>query len=236
MMTPNDQQQELIDSTDGIHVVDAGAGTGKTFTVTRRYGTIVDQEDIEPEDVLLVTFTNNAATEMKDRIVTHCDYGMRELSEAPIQTFHSLCNDILMEHGFTAPTLLGIDDRITGSTRILEDENVEKPLFHEFIRCFSDDHPEYDDFFRAVTDPVELLGLINQLASKGVFPTADGWYRNGERHLDGDYDAFEKLFDDVNEPRNGGSKQSLLRKKMNRYGANKCYLPDAPEKSVLRGQ
>lgn len=142
MTAPNDQQQDLIDSKQGIHVVDAGAGTGKTFTVTRRYAEIVDQDDVEPEDVLLVTFTNNAATEMKDRIVAHCDYGMRELSDAPIQTFHSLCHDILMEHGFEAPTLLGIDDRITGSTRVLEDENVEKAQFREFIRRFSDDHPE----------------------------------------------------------------------------------------------
>src|SRR6056297_1425607 len=191
MTAPNDQQQDLIDSKQGIHVVDAGAGTGKTFTVTRRYAEIVDQDDVEPEDVLLVTFTNNAATEMKDRIVAHCDYGMRELSDAPIQTFHSLCHDILMEHGFEAPTHLGIDDRITGSTRVLEDENVEKAQFREFIRQFSDDHPEYDDFFRAVSNPVELLGLINQLAAKGVFPTADGWYRKGERHLDGDFEAFQ---------------------------------------------
>jgi len=40
MTAPNDQQQDLIDSKRGIHVVDAGAGTGKTFTVTRRYAEI----------------------------------------------------------------------------------------------------------------------------------------------------------------------------------------------------
>ena len=236
MTAPNDQQQALIDSTDGIHVVDAGAGTGKTFTITRRYARIVDQTGVEPEDVVLATFTNNAATEMKDRIVSHCDYGMRELSDAPIQTFHSLCHDVLVEHGFRAPTLLGIDDRITGSTRVLEDENVEKQLFREFVRRFSDDHPEYDDFFRAVEEPVELLGLINQLAAKGVFPAADGWYRNGERHLDGDYEAFEELFEEMNEPRNGGSKQSRLRSRLGGYGGDKCYLPGAPEKTAVRGQ
>ncbi|MCD2201256.1 ATP-dependent helicase [Halobacterium sp. KA-4] len=235
MTAPNDQQQDLIDSKQGIHVVDAGAGTGKTFTVTRRYAEIVDQDDVEPEDVLLVTFTNNAATEMKDRIVAHCDYGMRELSDAPIQTFHSLCHDILMEHGFEAPTLLGIDDRITGSTRVLEDENVEKAQFREFIRRFSDDHPEYDDFFRAIEEPVELLGLINQLAAKGVFPTADGWYRNGERHLDGDFEAFREIFDELNQPRNDGNKQSKLRSKLGGYGDDKCYLPDAPKEDEIRG-
>jgi len=190
MTTPNDQQQELIDSKQGIHVVDAGAGTGKTFTVTRRYAEIVDQDDVRPEDVLLVTFTNNAATEMRERIVANCDYGMRELSDAPIQTFHSLCHDILMEHGFEAPTLLGIDDRITGSTRVLEDENVEGavPRIHPSIQRRPPRVRRFSS--RAVAEPVELLGLINQLAAKGVFPTADGWYRNGERHLDGDFEAF----------------------------------------------
>ncbi|MFP8958077.1 UvrD-helicase domain-containing protein [Natrialbaceae archaeon A-CW3] len=234
-MTPNENQQELIDSTDGIYVVDAGAGTGKTFTVTRRYAAIIDQDDVDPADVLLVTFTNNAATEMKDRIVTQSDYGMRELSDAPIQTFHSLCNDILMEHGFEAPTHLGIDDRITGSTRLLEDRSVEKPLFREFVRQFSDEHPEYDDFFRTLDEPVELLGLIMQLASKGVFPTAEGWYRNGERYLDGDFDAFQARFESLNQPRNEGRKQSRLRSKLGRFGTDKCYRLAAPEKGDVRG-
>jgi len=234
-LEPNDQQQDLIDSTDGLHLVDAGAGTGKTFTVTRRYANIVSQPDVSPDDVLLVTFTNNAASEMKERIVGNCHYGMRELADAPIQTFHSLCHDILEEHGHAAPTYLGIDDRITGSTRIVEDELVEEALFGEFIDRFSDDHPEYDDIFRALSDSTGLLGLINQLAAKGVFPDAAGWYRDGERHLDGDFEAFKRQFDELNEPRNGGSKQSLLRSKLGRYGRNKTYLPDAPEKSEIRG-
>ena len=37
---PNDDQQQLIDSTDGIYLVNAGAGTGKTFTITHRYAEI----------------------------------------------------------------------------------------------------------------------------------------------------------------------------------------------------
>ncbi|WP_232700620.1 UvrD-helicase domain-containing protein [Halobacterium wangiae] len=233
---PNPRQQELIDSTDGIYRVDAGAGTGKTFTVTRRYANIVQQDDVTPEDVLLVTFTNNAAAEMRERIVEHCHYGMRELGDAPIQTFHSLCHDLLEEHGHAAPTHLGIDDRITGSTRLVEDELVEEALFQQFINRFSDNHPEYDDILRAVSGPVELLGLVKQLAAKGVFPDAEGWYRDGERHLDGDFEVFEALFEEENEPRNDGRKQSKLRSKLNRYGRNACYLPEAPEKHEIRGE
>ncbi|WP_115864980.1 UvrD-helicase domain-containing protein [Halorussus litoreus] len=233
--TPNDRQRKLIQNTDGIYLVDAGAGTGKTFTVTRRYANILAQDGVEPDDILLITFTDNAATEMRERIVSHCDYEMRQLADAPIQTFHSLCHDILREYGVDAPTHLDIDDRITESTSIVSDDIVEEALFREFVDRFGDDHPEYADFLRVVRDRTNLLDLVNQLAAKGVFPTEDGWYRNGERYLDGDFEAFEELFDEVNRPRNGGRKQSALRKKLGRYGRNKCYLPDAPEKGELRG-
>ncbi|WP_408960546.1 UvrD-helicase domain-containing protein [Natrinema sp. 74] len=234
--TPNERQRRLIEGTDGLHLVDAGAGTGKTFTVTRRYANIVAQDDVEPDDALLITFTRNAATEMKDRIVANCDYDMRALNDAPIQTFHSLCNDILDQHGFHAPSYLGIDDAITGSTRILENETIEDEYFREFVHRFNDDHSEYADLFRCLSDPTELLDLINNLASKGIFPTADGWYRDGREALEGDFGAFKEAFDEVNQSRNGGSKQSKLRSRLGRYGRNKCYLPDAPDRSELRGE
>ncbi|WP_144902206.1 UvrD-helicase domain-containing protein [Halobellus captivus] len=234
-LEPNRRQRELIENTDGIYLVDAGAGTGKTFAVTRRYATIVDQSSVEPDDVLLVTFTRSAATEMKERIVDHSSYGLRELADVPIQTFHSHCHDILQEHGYDAPTYLGIDDCITGSARLIEDELVENELFREFLGQFRDAHPEYADQFRTVRDSLELLDVVKELASKGIFPTADGWYRDCEEHLDGDFELFRELFDEVNEPRNGGSKQSKLRDSLGRFGTNKTYLPDAPSKSGLRG-
>ncbi|MFC3478986.1 UvrD-helicase domain-containing protein [Halobacterium litoreum] len=233
--SPNPEQQYLIDHIDGLYRVDAGAGTGKTFTVTRRYARIVDQDGVEPDDVLLATFTDNAASEMKDRIVSHSDYGMRALADAPIQTFHSLCHDLLEEHGHDAPRHLGLDDHITGTTRLVENDVGEEALFREFANQFTDAHPEYHDTLRAVDDPVELLELIRQLAAKGVFPEADGWYRDGEEHLDGDFDAFQDIFETQNEPRNDGNKQSELRAELVEYGKNSTYRPDAPSRSDLRG-
>lgn len=232
---PNPEQRELINAIEGLYLVDAGAGTGKTFTVTRRYANIVEQDGIAPSDVLLVTFTNNAAEEMRDRIVRNSEYGMRELSNAPIQTFHSLAHDILDEHGHDAPTYLGVEETITGSTRIIEDDIIEQALFREFIGQFIDSHPEYNEFFTAISETTELLDLIKELSAKGVFPTETGWYRDGESHLDGDFAAFETLFTDINQPRNAGSKQSKLRSKLSKYGKEKTYLPDAPERWELRG-
>jgi len=130
-----------------------------------------------------VTFTNNAAAEMKERIVSQSEYGMRELTDAPIQTFHSLANDLLEEHGHAVPTYLGIDDRITGSTQILEDELVEEALFDEFIGQFMDTNPEYNSFFTAISDTTELLDLIKELAAKGVFPTARAGIATASRIL-----------------------------------------------------
>ncbi|XGI84766.1 UvrD-helicase domain-containing protein (plasmid) [Halorutilales archaeon Cl-col2-1] len=233
--TPNQRQQQLINETEGIYLVDAGPGTGKTFTITRRYANIVNQSEVDPEDILLVTFTRSAAAEMKERIVEHSDYRMRELADAPIRTFHSHCHDILREHGYSAPTHLGIDGRITGSTRIIEDELIEAELFREFFGQFRGDHPEYTEFYRILPSPSELLDLIKELASKGVFPTVDGWYRDGEKYLDGDFEAFKEKFDEVNEPRNDGRKQSQLRDSLRRFEQNKIHLPDAPTKKELRG-
>jgi superfamily I DNA/RNA helicase len=233
--TPNPQQQRLIDRTEGTYVVDAGAGTGKTFAITRRYAAIVDQPTVEPEDVLLVTFTRSAATEMKERIVDHSTYSLRELANGSIQTFHSHCSDLLREHGYRAPTHLGLDDRITGSTQVIEDDLVEQELFGEFLDQFRDAHPEHADIFRALSNPQEVREIVSELASKGVFPTAEGWYRDGEAALEGDFETFEHYFDEVNEPRNGGSKQSVLRSKLGRYGRSKTYHPDAPSKTAVRG-
>ncbi len=234
--SPNERQQQLIDSTDGLYLVDAGAGTGKTFAVTRRYANIVSKEDIEPDDVLLNTFTRNGATEMKDRIVANCDYDMRALKDAPIQTFHSLCNDILDQHGFHAPAHLGIDDSITGSTQVLENETIEREYFREFVNGFSDDHDEYADLLCCLSDPAELLDLVKNLASKGIVPTADGWYGDSRDDLEGDFDEFKAVFDELNQPRNDGNKQSELRSDLGSYGRNNCYLPDAPDRNELRGE
>ncbi|WP_394743079.1 UvrD-helicase domain-containing protein [Natronococcus roseus] len=234
--TPNNRQQELIDATSGIHVVDAGAGTGKTFAITRRYANLLEQDGTEPEDILLITFTRNAAAEMKERVVAHCDYSMAALRDAPITTFHGYCHDLLLQHGFDAPTVLGINDQITSSTRLLDDELIEEERFREFCTQFIEAHPEYHDYFRVMRDQTSLLELIKQLAAKGIFPTDDGWFRNGEAALDGDFEAFKELFDEANEPNEGanGPTQSDLRDGLSGFERDRCFLPDAPTESELR--
>ena len=235
--TPNEQQRKLIENTEGIYCVDAGAGTGKTFAVTRRYSAIIDRDAVDPEDVLLATFTDSAATEMRERIVERSTYSVRELADAPIQTFHSRCWDLLREHGHRAPTHLGIDDHITASTQIVEDDLVESAHFSEFFSRFRDGHPEHADVLKVLDDPGAVLDLIRELTAKGIFPTKDGWYRDGRDRLTGAAELFNEHFQDANRPRNGGSKQSKLRQTLNDYNdEGKCYRTDAPSKAAIRGE
>lgn len=235
MNEPNDEQEELINKTEGIYLADAGPGTGKTFTISLRYAHLLKY--IEPADILLITFTNNAAENMRERIINTSDYDKSELRDAPISTFHSYCNRLLTHYGHEAPQIIGIDDNITDSIRVIENEILERKEFDDFMSDFMDDHPEYQSYFRILYDKSDLLDLIKSLGAKGIFPMKEGWFRNSERYLDGDQKKFEEMFEEMNKIRPGahGPKQSRLREKLNEY-KNKCFLPDAPGSSEVRGK
>nr|EGQ40324.1 MAG: superfamily I DNA and RNA helicase [Candidatus Nanosalinarum sp. J07AB56] len=229
---PNDGQRKLIRNHEGIYRVDAGAGTGKTDTVTLRYADILEESDVEPDDLLLLTFTNNAADEMRERVVNECDYDSRELRDAPISTFHSLAKGIIDENGFEAPNLLGIDDSISSSNQIVENEVLEERKFGEFMDSFMSENSQYDKFYRIVGDHSELLDLIKSLASKGIVPEDQGWYRDTGQHLDGDFEDYWAQVQDLNVRQ--GNRQSKLRDRTSRV-FDKCLEDDAPSNREVRG-
>ena len=68
LMELNPEQREAAVTTEGYIRVVAGAGSGKTKTLTARYLYLVDQLGISTANILCVTFTNKAAAEMKKRI------------------------------------------------------------------------------------------------------------------------------------------------------------------------
>ncbi|MDY0210389.1 MAG: UvrD-helicase domain-containing protein [Acholeplasma sp.] len=83
----NEKQQEAVKSIEGSVAVIAGAGSGKTRTLTYRIANMIDQ-GIDPKTILAVTFTNKAAKEMKERVVDL----VGPSGFAPIiSTFHSFC-------------------------------------------------------------------------------------------------------------------------------------------------
>lgn len=102
----NPQQKEAALSVDGPVLVLAGAGSGKTKTLTYRIAHMVKNLGIEPYHILAITFTNKAAQEMKERveqIIPGGTYGMW------VCTFHAFCIRVLREHAH----LLGYGERLT---------------------------------------------------------------------------------------------------------------------------
>ena len=73
----------------------AGAGTGKTKTITSKMIYLTDELDVSPNNILAMTFTNKAAKEMSERIIA----GSRSHANIMIKTFHSFCVYILRRYG-----------------------------------------------------------------------------------------------------------------------------------------
>lgn len=87
----NDKQQEAVNQILGPLLIIAGAGSGKTRTLTCRIINMIINHNISTNNILAVTFTNKASNEMKDRIMS-----MLKKNERPtVGTFHSICLQIL---------------------------------------------------------------------------------------------------------------------------------------------
>ena len=89
----NASQREAVTTTEGFVRVIAGAGSGKTRALSRRFAYLVNDLGIMPGNILCVTFTNKAANEMRQRIrmlTGDSDTGY-------VNTFHGFCVSVLQE-------------------------------------------------------------------------------------------------------------------------------------------
>lgn len=93
----NKEQQEAVMATEGYVRVIAGAGTGKTRTLTRRYAYLIQELGISPSNILCITFTNKAANEMKRRIKAMLG---EEFDTSFVATLHAFCTRVLREEIF----------------------------------------------------------------------------------------------------------------------------------------
>jgi DNA helicase II / ATP-dependent DNA helicase PcrA len=92
--TPDDRQREAIEHVHGPLLVIAGAGTGKTSVLTYRIEHLVRQGHAQPHEILALTYTVNAAKEMKDRLRKQIGSG-----DVHATTFHDYCLDLLRRAG-----------------------------------------------------------------------------------------------------------------------------------------
>jgi superfamily I DNA/RNA helicase len=125
--TLNPQQREAVETLEGPVLLLAGAGSGKTRVITFRVGHLIEK-GIEPQNILAVSFTNKAATEMRER-VAHL-MGRQIADRVHLSTFHSLGADILKKHiekiGYKKKfTILDQGDQLSLVKEVMKELNLD---------------------------------------------------------------------------------------------------------------
>ena len=149
----NTVQKEAVLDTEGPKLIVAGAGSGKTRVLTTRLAYIISEKKAWANQILCVTFTNKAAKEMQNRVLSLIK---GEDSAVPwLGTFHSISVKFLRRHaeaiGFKSNfTILDTDDQKKLIKKICEAENIDaKKISPQFIMAYIDNWKNkgllYDD-------------------------------------------------------------------------------------------
>ena len=154
----NPQQQKAVLHTDGPMIILAGAGSGKTRVLTYKVIYLMQEKHILPESILMVTFTNKAANEMKERIEKFLPRSSKPL----IATFHSLCAKILRIDG----KYLGLSSRF-----VIYDTQDQQDVVKQAMEFLGISPKEYK--------PSAILAMISQAKNELLTPDQYAEYARG---------------------------------------------------------
>ena len=160
----NSAQKEAAMHINGPILIVAGAGAGKTKTITHRIVNLI-KEGIAPENILAVTFTNKAAKEMRERINAEIEKNAKGQNTLPfVSTFHSLGVYIIKENA----RILGLTKYFT----ILDDGDTNT-LIKDAIKEIGLDPKQYD--------PRRIKNIISR--EKGKFTNLKDYAENANDYL-----------------------------------------------------
>lgn len=128
----NDRQKEAVLYNEGPLLIIAGAGAGKTKTLTTKIAFLIEEKNVNPRNILAITFTNKAAKEMKDRLYMQIGSLSKELQ---VSTFHSFGLKLLRENYETLGydknfVIMDSDDSLTVVKKILKDANYDPKIYN----------------------------------------------------------------------------------------------------------
>ncbi len=189
----NPEQYEAIIASSKINIlISAGAGSGKTKTLSNRVNRLIVEKEVDPSALLVLTFTDNAAHEMEERIVNSFtkdpdpeirDLGVKMLS-SHIQTFDSFSQYLVS----TYASRLGI-----GSAISILDEAIEKTkisvYLDEIFKSHYENQAEHDSF-------VEMLAKYNSYGDRNTKKVVLEVYRNLQKLMPRAKQEFYEQYDE----------------------------------------
>ncbi|XP_037032641.1 ATP-dependent DNA helicase PcrA-like [Bradysia coprophila] len=149
----NSTQKESVLSDDNTLQILAGPGSGKTKVLTCRVAYFVIKKQIQPRNIVVVTFTNKAAAEMKKRLEGLI--GAKQTEELMIGTFHAICCRILRQHASSVQ----LDSNFT-----MADNDMSKQIL---ARLRKDRTVNINEFTRKTMQLGAIWGLISKAKNKG---------------------------------------------------------------------
>ena len=167
----NNMQKKAVLHDKGPLLVLAGAGSGKTRVLTTSIAYLIEEKNIDPRNIIAITFTNKAANEMKERISNLLNM---DVSHLWIGTFHSICARILRMN----IDKIGYDKNFT-----IYDSSDQKTLVKEIINELG---------LKEDITPREALSVISQAKNKSMTPDEflqlNTYYTKGDSY----YEIYKK--------------------------------------------
>ena len=173
--TLNEPQREAVFQTEGPLLILAGAGSGKTRVLTHRIAYLIEEQGVNPWNILAITFTNKAAGEMRDRVDQLVGFGSENIW---VSTFHSMCVRILKRH----IELLGYDTNFT-----IYDTDDQKTLMKDVCKLLEIDTKRFRE--RA------LMSAVSQAKNELITPEEFRLNAGGDfaqRKIADVYEEYEK--------------------------------------------
>ena len=147
----NPEQARAVTTTDGPLLILAGAGSGKTRVLAHRIAYLIGVQAVAPWKILAVTFTNKAASELRERIISLVGEPGRDVQAG---TFHALCARVLRQDG----EAIGISRRF-----VIYDTDDQQALMKQILR--EQDLPLTGEF-----RPSAVLGAISRAKNEMLDP------------------------------------------------------------------
>ena len=177
----NNEQKEAVLNTEGPNLIVAGAGSGKTRVLTTRLAHIINEKKAWASQILCVTFTNKAAKEMQNRVMS---YVKNSSNAVPwLGTFHSISVKFLRRHA----EALNLKSNFT-----ILDTDDQKKLIRKIVKA--------EDLDAKKFSPQLILYHVDRWKNKGLLPTDVKIEKNSsiEKAILKVYEIYQAKIKDLN--------------------------------------